>query len=255
MADDAFKLPGASYETVCRVVRGYASVGTKTNLDTVAGIVGTAPGEVSRNTGFLVSVGLLEGGRDKGATDLAIRLARALEFDETDDVAAAWREALSGQPLIQRIIAAIRVRGGMDPATLQAQIVYTAGADKNARTLAGGAAVAEMMRVAGLIAERDGQVIAVSLSETPTQRHASEESADSHAASEAHSSSLPPLPTIQRVVETSGGVSVRVDVRISVSAQVGEIAMLGDQLREMLARLEAERGDTVQNGGSSDEQA
>jgi hypothetical protein len=253
MADDAMKLPGSSYESVCRVIRAYASMGgAKTNLDSIASIVGTAPGEVSRNTGFLVSVGLLEGGRDKAATPLGIRLGRAFDFNETEDVTAAWREALSGQPLIQRIIAAIRVRGGMDPATLQSQIVYTAGADRNSKTLAGGAAVGEMMKVAGLITERDGQVITVNLSDAASQRQDLDEGADTGPI-EVEPIPVQPLASIQRVVETSSGVSVRLEVRINVSAQVSEIASLGDQLREMLARLDTEAIAGI--GSSSDEQS
>src|SRR5690349_14132319 len=146
MPDDIFKLPQSSYDTVCRIVQAYAQVGDKTSLGTVSKILGHDTTVISRNIAFLVSVGLLEGGRDKGPTQSGGRLGRALQFEERDDIAAAWREVLVGHPLIQRILSAIRVRGGMDATTLQTQIVYTAGVNKTSGSMTGGGAVIEMMK-------------------------------------------------------------------------------------------------------------
>ncbi|GAA1637102.1 hypothetical protein [Georgenia ruanii] len=238
MVDDTFKLPGASYETLSRIVQAYNHVGGKTNLETVAGIAGSPAGEISRNTGFLVSVGVLEGGRDKGVTAVGQKLARALDFREANDISAAWREVLSGQTIIQRIIAAIRVRGGMDASTLATQIVYTAGADKSTRALAGAAAVIEMMKQAGLVAERDGQVVALNISEsaTPVDEPV-------RPPGDAPMPSPEPLPiqgpTVQRVIEQApGGTSVALKLIVNISVEPSQLPDLGVQIRTMLDSIE-----------------
>jgi len=246
MADDTFKLPQASYEALCRIVQAYAHVGEKTNLASVASILGTDPGQVSRNTGFLVSVGLLEGGRDKGPTTSGMRLARALEFGESDDISTVWREVLNVQTLIQRTIAAIRVRGGMDANTLQTQIVYTAGADKTPRSMAGGAAVVEMMKVANMIAERDGQLIAINLGDTGTSAvHLDDESPSTPA----H------VPVIQRIIEATSpaGVAVSVELVVTVTATPDQLPALGDQVRQMLERLDSAQMATSERDSPGDE--
>ena len=245
MAEETFKLPGASYDAISRIIQAYNHIGAKTNLDTVAPIAGMAPGEISRSTGFLVSVGLLEGGRDKGVTPVGQRLARALEFKEAADITSAWREALSGQTIIQRIIAAIRVRGGMDTSTLQTQIVYTAGADKNGKTLAGAGAIVEMMRQAGLIAERDGQVVALSGAEAQAPPH--EERPES-------TEQVPvSVPVVQRVIEaTSGSPSINLKLIVNLSVEPSQLPELGEQIRHMLENIGSE-GD--ENEGRDGEEA
>jgi len=231
MVDDVFKLPQSSYETVCRIIQAYAQVGDKTSLATVSKILGHDTTVISRNVGFLVSVGLLAGGRDKGPTPPGIRLGRALEFHETEDIASVWREVLVGHTLIQRILSAIRVRGGMDASTLQGQIVYTAGVKKTPGAMTGGGAVLEMMKAANLIIERDGRFIVPSASDTGPVIDTDDEPVDVPAEPAA-------VPVVQRVIETDAtGVAVRVDIRVAVTASVDELPGVGVAIRELLNQL------------------
>lgn len=230
MPDDVFKLPQSSYDVVCKIIMSYAHIGKKTGLAAVAQTLGTDPTVVSRNVGFLVNVGILEGGRDKEVTADGARLARALEFKETDDIAVAWRTVLNPAPLVQRILSAIRVRGGMDAATLQNQIVYTAGVKKTGGTMSGGSAVIEMLRAANLIVERDGKFIVPILS-PELQEPDSDDDVDD---SSADDGSIVQTLTEKRV---RGDVNLNVEIQIRVAATVDDLDDLGERLRAVVDQL------------------
>lgn len=232
MADDVFKLPGSSFETVCKVIMSYTQVGNKTGLSEIAKIMGTDPTTVSRNISFLVAVGLLEGGRDKQITPLGSRLGRALEFRQEEQSSRAWRDALVDVPLVQRILSAIRVRGGMDATTLQTQIVYTAGVSKTGGAMTGGAAVVEMLKAANLISERDGKFIAPASPEHTA-----------HTSPEMSESVVEHTNVVERrvvVSETSGDVQLRVEVRLNVSTTPDELGTIGKNLRQLIDDLNAD---------------
>lgn len=244
MADDVFKLPQSSYETICRIVQAYAQVGDKTNLTTISKILGNDTTVISRNTQFLVSVGLLEGGRDKGVTAAGAKLGRALEFNEAEDIASGWREVLVGHTLVQRILSAIRIRGGMDAPTLQAQIVYTAGVNKTSGTMTGGGAVVEMLRAANLVLERDGRYIVPSAAEGPSH---TEDESDAASTIE----TVPAAAVVQRVIETGpSGINVTIELRIDVKATPDQLSEVGRGVRQLLNELrEHEHGDWADSEG------
>jgi hypothetical protein len=209
----------------------YTQVGTKTSLGEIAKIMGSDPTTVSRNVSFLVAIGVIDGGRDKGITPLGARLGRAIEFGQDEQSSKAWREALADVPLVQRLLSAIRVRGGMDGQTLQTQIVYTAGVSKSSGAMTGGAAVVEMLRAAHLIIERDGKYIAPS-------------TAESSPSSDIEVQELPVEHTSvveRRVVlsDNSDNLQLRVDVRINVTATPEELQNIGASLRQLVQELRA----------------
>jgi hypothetical protein len=236
--DDVFKLPQSSYDTVCKVIISYTHIEKKTSLGEVSRIMGTDTTVISRNIAFLVAVGLLEGGRDKGITPVGARLGRALEFHQEDEIARTWREVLTDAPLVQRILSAIRVRGGMDAGTLQTQIVYTAGVSKTSGTTTGAAAVIEMLKAAGLIVEREGKFIAPVTAEQSDDR-----------AEPTGPTSATPTITLDRAVPVfpassgSHDVSVRVDVQIRVDATPDDLAVIGRNLRAMINELREQDAD------------
>lgn len=244
MADDVFKLPQSSYDTVCKIIQAYGEIGEKTNLATISRMLGTDPTLISRNIGFLVAVGLLEGGRDKGPTAAGAKLGRALQFENVDDIRSAWREVLSGHPLIQRTLAAIRVRGGMEATALQTQIVYTAGVNKNSGTLRGGAAVLEMMKAANLVAERDGSIIAVQVPDAPPL--AAEDDEDFASAQ------LISIPATDRVLEVRrpSGLAISIELNVTIAVKPEELPTLGSRIKEMLDQLEG-NGEAYSEEGTS----
>ena len=63
--DDGFKLPGSSLDEVFKAIQGYTSVGKSASLTDIAKNTGMHSSSISRNVGFLLGLGLLEGRRNK----------------------------------------------------------------------------------------------------------------------------------------------------------------------------------------------
>ena len=76
--DSSFKLPSSSLDEVFKVVQGYANVGKKASLADISKNTGMHTTAISKNVGFLLSLGILEGGRDKATTEIGSKLGLAL---------------------------------------------------------------------------------------------------------------------------------------------------------------------------------
>jgi hypothetical protein len=159
MGDDEFRLPGSSYDELTKIIRGYGHYDADVPLSEIAQVVGMHPTVVSRNNAFLVSTGIVQGGQRKAMTPSGKSLARALDHNIPDEISRSWREVVSGNQFIQKLLAAVRIRRGMDPSTLQAHVAYSAGQKKSQAVMAGAAAVVEIMRAAGLLREQNGKLV------------------------------------------------------------------------------------------------
>lgn len=244
MADDeTMKLPGSGYEFITRVIQAYAAVGGAAALEKVAGVLSVDPSQVSRNTGFLVSVGVLDGGKYKKITAAGSQLALAMNHDNQEEVSRLWREVLEPNAFIQRVLASVRIRGGMDVSTLTSQIAYMAGAAKSKNTTTGSGAVLEMLVRSGLVRERDGKYVVPPAPTAPTRSTNDEASAGSQVSGdEARPPTVPVSPVAHQSVVTlpvgdigAGGVSV--SIRVNVTASVSELADLATGLRRLLEEL------------------
>jgi hypothetical protein len=164
-SDAAFKLPGSSYGEIARVIRAYLAFSNPASLEEVARASGGMhPTGISRNTGFLVSLGILEGGAKKSLSEKGRVLARALDFEMPDEIRAAWRNIVAEHDFIIQLMSAVRIRGGMDAATLQTHIAYSAGQPRTQKVGVGAGAVIDVLRAADLLRETEGKLFATSSS-------------------------------------------------------------------------------------------
>ena len=58
------------------------------------------------------------------------------------------------------MVAAVRIRGGMEDSALQSHIAYSAGETKSPGVMAGAGAVVQILKVAGVVKEQDGKLVA-----------------------------------------------------------------------------------------------
>lgn len=157
-----FKLPGSSYDEFTKIILAYASgkSGQPMSLDVVAQYASMDKTIVSRNNGFLVQCGLVSEGNQKAATELGIKLGRAYQLKMDTEISRIWRELIENDEFLTRMLSAIRIRKAMEKAAFINHIVYSSGASagKNAKT--GATTLVELLKVAGLVSEQDGQIIA-----------------------------------------------------------------------------------------------
>jgi len=63
MAEENFKLPGSSYSELVKIIRAYGYARDEAALKDVADRAAISRSQVSRNNGFLVSIGILSAGK------------------------------------------------------------------------------------------------------------------------------------------------------------------------------------------------
>jgi hypothetical protein len=192
---------------------------------------------VSRNNAFLVAIGIVAGGKKKGMTDLGRALARALEHQMPDEITRHWQMVLENVPFFRNLLAAVRIRRGMDLPTLQAHVAYSAGQKKSPGVMAGAAAIVEIMKAAGVIQEDGGKYIAA------------EDKLGSTVAVEPGGIGLQglapnvvitraPSPTsFDSSVLPLAGTGVSVQLQIKIHCTPAELDTLGEKLRTLIHQV------------------
>ncbi len=235
MAEPAFRLPTAGFDQVTKILKAYysasrGSTDTAVTLDDVARRSAINRTGVSANNAFLASVGLLEGGNAKRLTPLGIRAALSLDHPGTLEAHEAWSEVIQNSPDLERIVDAVRIRGGMDEAALLSHIVLTAGVPKTSRWLTGARTIIDMLEFGGLIQDVDGVFRAPIISEEITAIGESLPSAEETVVSPREGRGRAAGAVRQNVV---------VNVHIWVNAAEADFEKLSDEIRELLTRLSA----------------
>ncbi len=129
MAEETFRLPKSSYDELVKIIQAYGNSGPAANLDEVAQTSAMDKTIISRNNAFLISVGIIEGGKAKGITEKGKSLAQALHYEVLEDIATRW-------------------------------LAYSAGETKSPGVMAGAGAVVQILKVAGVVKEQDGKLVA-----------------------------------------------------------------------------------------------
>ena len=227
MAEDKIKLPRSSYEELAKIVKTYGTFDKPVTLDKVSGTVGMNKATISANSAFLTQIEVLEPGQKKVASMKGRQLANALEHEMPDKIRAAWRQVVAENDFLERIVAAVRIRKGMDESTLQAHIAYSAGEQKKPFVMTGARTVVDILRAAELIQEADGK-FTVSTVEHPDDSREPSEVAET----------LPPasatIPTAAVRVSTPQGVQIHVNFQIQIDCSAGDLSTLGPKLREVI---------------------
>jgi hypothetical protein len=225
----SFKLPGSSYSDVVKVIRGYMPFSAPVSLEEVAQATGGMhPTNISRNTGFLVSLGILEGGSKKVLTERGRRLATALDGEMPEEIQQSWRSVVAEHEFVHRIMSAVRIRGGMDHDTLEVHIAYSAGQSRSPSSLTGAATVVDVLRAADLLRESDGKLYAVSVHDVTRSTLSA---GDRPAAASEYIDDEP--------IVTGPGVSIVVQLQIQCTTE--ELESIGPKLRGLLQELRAEQ--------------
>jgi hypothetical protein len=234
MVEETFRLPKSSYDELVKIVQAYGNSGEAAALDEVAQSVAMDKTIISRNNAFLSSVGIIQGGKAKGITEKGKALSHALQFNVPDDIAAHWRDIVNSNEFLQKMVTAVSIRGGMEDSALKSHIAYSAGEAKSTFVMAGAGAIVEILKVARLVKEVDGKLVA----ETSTFPGGPSMSARG-SAKDSEKQDSPPAGKINSVaalqLPTSG-----VSIQIQIQCTAAEISGLAPKLRALLKELSRE---------------
>jgi len=161
MTDTGFPLPISSYKELVKIIQAYGRVGTEASLADVARLAVMNETRVSGNNGFLLSIGVIQGGKKKSITPPGAQLAQALEHEESlpEEAASKWRAVVDSNDFLQKVIAAVRIRKSMDESSLESHVAYSAGQPRTPAVATGARTVIDILEAAGLLKAEGGNLI------------------------------------------------------------------------------------------------
>lgn len=227
MAEE-FPLPSSSYKELIKIIRAYGRFGTDASLSDIAKLAVMHETIVSGNNKFLIALGIIKPGQRKAITPLGAELANALEHEMPEEIAAKWRAVVNATDFLERVIAAVRIRKGMDETSLESHVAYSAGQPKTPAVATGARTVVDILTTAGLLKDEGGTLTAVA----PEPRPISETVEKSLTISD----TLPDTPPMVQgsFIRASriGPVQLNIDVRIQCTP--ADLDELGHKLRKVL---------------------
>lgn len=227
------KLPGSSFEEISKIIQAYAFANKAVTLEDVRKRTGMHETAISRNNGFLVSLGVLEGGRNKSITDLGKRLGDALSHQLNTEVTSILHQIVENTEFLKNIVSAVRIRRGMDESSLKSHIAYSAGQSKSQSAMTGTGAIIEMLRRSGHIEESDGKLVAAVAQPVHQDNQKNTISTIKAVPTDTTSANL---PRIFHGASTANQVTLSIEVRID--CKPNEIDGLGSKLRNLITDFE-----------------
>lgn len=160
---DTFKLPASSLDEILKLVQAYANEkeGTLLSLDDISHSTGVPRTAVSGNNGFLVQIGLITEGNKKAATEIGRSLGRAYISKIDYEIERIWKEIIAENDFLNRMISAVRIRGGMDRTSFLNHIIYSSGQKDTKQCRTGAGAIIEIMKNINILSETDGKLTVV----------------------------------------------------------------------------------------------
>lgn len=234
MSDDKFKLPLSSYDELVKFIKAYSHVIKPTELNEISKLTGVGIQNISKNIGFFVATGILEGGKMKMPTQAGQQLGHALEHEMPDEIRISWQHIVEGDQFLTKLLTAVRIRNGMDSQTLEAHIAYSAGQPKKPRFMTGARTVIDILKAAELIVEVDGKFLLREPSEVP----------DGHLDFPAKNESLlksktvptqPSRPPVTLPVESHQGAQINIQININCSPD--DVPGLGTKVKAMIREI------------------
>jgi hypothetical protein len=223
MAEE-FPLPSSSYRELIKIIQGYGRIGNEASLADVSGFTAIGETIVSGNNKFLVAAGVVKGGKKKAITSIGAELATALEHNLPDRIAAKWRAVVDSTDFLQKVVAAVRIRKGMDESSLESHVAYSAGQPKTPAVATGARTVVDILVAAGLLKEDAGNLIATT-AEPPSIPETVQESL-----------SISPSGEISRRITARSARlgSMHLNIEVRVQCTPADLDHLGAKLQKVL---------------------
>jgi len=194
---------------------------------------------ISRNVGFLISLGILEGGKNKASTDVGRKLGLALMHNVPEEIEAILADIVAEDEFLKNVLAAVRIRKGMDETSLRAHIAYSAGMSKTGATTTGTGAVVEFLKRSGNLKSEDGKLVVSSpLARTPTEAAATQERV---VGTFTPTSNPVPLSSVTRTIEATSPFSI--SIKIEVRCEPQDLEDLGLKLRKVVDDFSKQQAD------------
>jgi hypothetical protein len=229
MADQGFALPNSSYKELIKIIQGYGRVPENSVPADIGKVTGINETIISSNNAFLKGIGIIQGGKKKTTTQVGKSLAAAYDYEREAEVGGIWRSIVETNDFLQKVVAAVRIRKGMDESSLQAHVAYSAGQPKSPRVLTGAGTVVEILKVAGLLRDEAGNLVAAPEALQP-QEIVEQRLILNDATHHDLNSANVIIPSV--TWQSTPAVRLNIDVRVQCNPE--QLEGLGEKLRKLL---------------------
>lgn len=226
MAESEFRLPGSPYEELVNIIVAYGTRDEAARPGDVSKLDSVHQSSVSRNNGFLTEIGVLQGETKKLITRRGRSLALALARKDKEEIRRNWRGIVATNEFLQNVVAAVKLREGMLYPTVQAYVAHAAGQPRNKPVMTGAGAIVEILKIAGLLREEAGELVATFDGELDVVEDIAMEELSNEEEAE---------PLLSATVETSEGPAVKIHVHVQCTAD--DLEDLAPRLRALLREL------------------
>ncbi|CAN5898447.1 hypothetical protein BH23ACT11_BH23ACT11_17950 [soil metagenome] len=222
MAPNEFKLPGSTYEGLVNTIVAYGTRDEAAGPGDVSKLDAVHQSSVSRTNAFLTSIGILRGETEKIVTRQGRELALALERRDPVAIKRSWRDIISTNEFLQNVVAAVKLREEMLYGTVQAYIAHSAGQPRNKPVMTGAGAIIEILKVADLLKEQNGELVATVDEEFE----------------EKTATTSPGMPDPAEIsIPVNGTEPQRVNIHLHIQCEPDEIEALAPRLKALMREL------------------
>lgn len=242
MADGDFRLPASSYEEIVKIILGYGYHGKEASITDISHKCAVHKTNISANSAFLTSIGIIEqvpGGR-KIVTSLGNTIFYALQNAYEEEINNTWSKIVKNNEFLQKIVAAIRIRQGMDKSTLITHIIYTAGQKKSQRVVTGANAIIEIFKHAKLVTEKDDRIIPINDVVSPEVNKQTDRPVNVPEISANDVISVIKPAVIQSVNQSPDNGNISVNLRFNITCSVKEFIELAPDIKRVLQEFSDE---------------
>lgn len=233
MKEEAFRIPGSSYDELIKIIKGYGTTDKELSLSRLSTMTGMGPTVVSRNNGFLLDTGIIEGTTKKKITEAGKKLAQALAYDLDGDISKYWRQVIGEIDFLHNLVSSVQIRKGMEPSTLRTHVAYSAGKSRGPTVMTGAGAIIEILKKAGLVVESDGQLVVAT--DIPRDHEGDKPLSTSDKSEKEQPTEEGKIFSGVTVVDRAvPGGSIAVTIQLQIQCDANEIEELGPKIRQLI---------------------
>lgn len=237
-----FKLPGNRYQEITKIIQAYGHINGSASLEEVSKACGVNTTQISRNNGFLASINIIEGGKEKKITEKGKKLSDAMSYDLNDEVSIIWKQIMSENEFITKMITALKIRKGMDSQSFQSHIAYSSGQKNTGNVRAGANCIIDILLLANMIFEEDDKLIVNGevnhdLDNTEEQI-AGNTNEPVKGLRDSEVSTISTSVVSKALSVENGGININIEVNIN--ARVDELDGLGLKLKNIIDEFKAD---------------
>ncbi len=231
MMSEKIKLPRSSYEELVKIIKAYSRQTKPASLSEITKITGLNETKISANVSFLSNSSVIEGAQSKKATDLGSELGRSLEHGIQEEIERSWQKVISQNDFLSKMVTAISIRNGMEVASFESHIAYSAGEAKTNSVATGARAVIDIFKASGLVAQDGDRIIPVKKS---YQIVGNEDIVDKDAFEDSTKITVKATPV---AITHVNNPNVTINIQVQVQASVNELDTLTEKITKLISQL------------------